>query len=192
VQKVVETGTIRVSMPRWFRHVRRVTILLFVAAVASATAPAAEPPAVVIAPQVTVAGVKIGGMTSEPARRKLTRRFERRLRFRFGKERWTVSAERFSGAAVDEAVSEALRARPRTDVPLRVRVRARGVERYVERLAKKYFRAAEDTHFAGLTGSLTPAFTAPVEGRRVRKKPVLEAIWRSLKTGKRPVIRVPT
>ena len=179
-------------MPHWFRHIRRVTILLFAAGVASAMAPAAERPAVPIAPGVTVAGVDVGGMTSEPARRLLTRRFERPLKFRFGNERWSVEAERFSGAGVDEAVSEALRAAPRGDVQLRVRVRARGVERYVDRLARRYFLAPEDTRFAGLSAQLTPAFTPARKGRRVVKKPVVSAIWRALKSGRRSQIELPT
>jgi lipoprotein-anchoring transpeptidase ErfK/SrfK len=180
-------------MPHWLRHVRRVTVLLFVAAVASATAPAAERPAVRIAKGVTVAGVKVGGMTSEPARRKLTRRFERPLEFRQGRERWDVPARRFSGASVDDAVSEALRARPRSEVQLRVRVRARAVERYVDRLGRRFFRPAKDTTFAGLASDLTPAFTPAVHGRRVVKKPVVEAIWRALRSGRRrEEIRLPT
>jgi len=178
-------------MPHWFRHVRRVVIVLVAAGVASAMAPAAERPAVPIAPGVTVAGVELGGMTSEPARRLLTRRFARPLRFGFGKKRWTVSVERLSGAAVDEAVSEALRAAPRSEVQLRVRVRARLVERYVNRLGRRFFQPAKDTTFAGVSGALTPVFTEAEEGRRVVKKPVISAIWRRLRSGKRSVIRVP-
>ena len=171
-------------MPRWFRHVRRFVTFAAVAAVASATAPAAEPPAVQIARGVTVGGVEVGGMTSEPARRLLREHFAKPLRFSFGKERWRVRPERFGSAGVDEALSEALRAGPREEVRLRVRVRARAVKRYVGSLARRFHRDPQDARLAGLV-NLAPAFTAAKPGREVVTKPVLESIWHELKTGRR-------
>jgi lipoprotein-anchoring transpeptidase ErfK/SrfK len=171
-------------MPRWVRHVRRLVILLGVAAVVSATAPAAEPPAVPIARGVEVGGVEVGGMTSEPARRLLREHFAKPLRFSYAGERWQVRPERLSSAAVDDALSEALRAGPREKVRLRVRVRPRAVTRYVSSLARKYYRQPEDARLAGLAG-LAPAFTPAKPGRRLVQRPVVEAIWHELKTGAR-------
>jgi len=179
-------------MPTWVRNVRRVVVLLGVAAVVSATAPAAELPPVRIAPAVSVSGVRLGGMTSEPARRLLRRHFAQPLRFAYGNERWQLAPERLSSAAVDDALSEALRARHGTDVGLRVRVRGRKVARYVKSLARRFYRAPENAQLAGLTPNLGPAFTAARPGRRVFRQPVIEAIWRALKSGQHRRILLPS
>jgi lipoprotein-anchoring transpeptidase ErfK/SrfK len=179
-------------MPSWVRHVRRVVVFFGVAAVVSATAPAAERPPVRIAPAVSVSGVTVGGMTSEPARRLLRYHFAQPLRFQYGHKRWQLAPEHMSSAAVDDALSEALHARRATDVRLRVRVRAHKVERYVRSLAHRFYRAPENAELAGLTSSLSPAFTPARPGRRVVRQPVIEAIWRALKSGRHATIVLPT
>jgi lipoprotein-anchoring transpeptidase ErfK/SrfK len=179
-------------MPSWLRHVRRVVVLVGVAAVMSATAPAAEPPAVRIAPGVAVGHVKVGGLTSEPARRLLRHHYAQPLHFAGGKERWRLAPERFSSAAVDDALSEALHAPARTKVRLRVRVRGRAVVHYVGSLARRFYRKPQDAELAGLTADLRPSFTPARPGRRVVREPVVEAIWRALKTGRREEIVLPT
>ena len=171
-------------MRRAIRHARPVVAFLLVAAVACAAAPAAERPAVPIARGVSVGGVDVGGLTSEPARRVLEAHFARPLHFAFASERWSVAPERLGLAAVDDAVSEALRARPGVDVRVHVRVRGRAVQRYVRRLVRRYSRPAKDSELAGLVG-LRPAFTEARWGRTIRRKPLTEAIWRALKTGQR-------
>ncbi len=166
------------------RHARPLVAFLLVAAVACAAAPAAERPAVPIARGVTVGGVDVGGLTSEPARRVLEAHFGRPLRFAFGGDRWSVAPERLGLAAVDDAVSDALRARRGEDVRIDVSVRGRAVQRYVRRLARRHSRPAKDSELAGLVG-LQPAFTEARWGRTIRRKPLAEAIWRALKTGER-------
>jgi len=179
-------------MPGWARHLRRIVAFLGVAAVVSATAPAAELPPVRIAPRVTVQGVDVAGMTSEPARRLLRAHFDHPLRFQYGDKRWQLAPERLSSAGVDDALSRALRARRPTDVWLRVPVKGRAVRRYVGSLARRFYRAPKDAELAGLGGNLSPVFTEAKSGRRVVQKPVLEAIWRALKTGERQTIMLPT
>jgi hypothetical protein len=110
---------------------------LLVALGLGVTAPAAGPSLVVIEPGVPVAGVPVGGMTSEPARQRLHAAFGRPLRFSFGRQRWAVEPWRLgTGAAVDEAVGRALRAPAGSDVAVRVYVAERVVRRYVASLAK--------------------------------------------------------
>ena len=178
-------------MRRAIRFLRRFVILGVAVAVACAFAPVGEPPAVPIKPGVTVSGVPVGGLTSEPARRVLERHFARPLTFLHGRERWRVSTERLGGAGVDAAISDALRARRGEDVPLRIRVRGRAVQRYVASVARRYFRPAESSEFAGLV-NLAPSFTEARPGRKVLRKPLAAAIWRELKTGLRNPITLPT
>ena len=166
------------------RHARPIVAFLLVAAIACAAAPAAERPAVPIARGVTVGGVDVGGLTSEPARRTLEAHFGRPLHLAFGRDRWSVAPERLGLAAVDDAISDALRARPGVDVRVDVSVRGKAVQRYVRRLARRYSRPAQDSELAGLVG-LRPAFTEARWGRTIRRKPLAEAIWRALKTGER-------
>jgi hypothetical protein len=179
-------------MARWLPQLRHVVASTFVAAVATAVAPAAERPAVHIAPGVRVDGVAVGDLTSEPARRLLRRHFASPLRFAYGAKRWQLDPEHVSYAGVDLAVSDALRARPHTDVTLRVRVRGRAVVRYVGSLARRFHEDPQDAQLAGLSSDLTPIFTDARPGRRVLRDAVIGAIWKELKSGRRDVIHLPS
>src|ERR671910_2081946 len=105
---------------RIFRCVKRLVAATFVLLVSmGVAAPDAARRPVVIAPGVTVAGVRVGGLTSEPARTRIEKAFGRPLRLAFGQKRWRISP-RYLGAnaAVDAAVTRALRAAPRARVNL--------------------------------------------------------------------------
>ncbi len=87
---------------------------MFVAAVSlGVAAPDAARKPVVIAPGVTVGGVRVGGMMSEAARTRVEGAFGRPLRLAFRDRQWRISP-RYLGASagIDQAVSEALRAAP--------------------------------------------------------------------------------
>ena len=109
-------------------------VFVAVAAIAGvgAAAPQASPPARPIAAGVTVGAIKVGGLSSEHARTRLAARFGMGLPLSVGDRSWVASPQRLgAAAAVDSAVSRALRAAPGTKVPLEVKVDRAAVRAYV-------------------------------------------------------------
>ena len=149
------------------------------------TAPAAGPSTVVIAEGVHVAGVDVGGMTSEPARERLRAQFEQPVWFAYGKRRWGIQPWKLgAGAAVDEGLGRALHAHPGEKVALRVYVGERAVRRYVDQLASRFSRAPENAKLTGLVG-LVPSIGRERPGIAVRRRAMEQAISRALRTGER-------
>jgi lipoprotein-anchoring transpeptidase ErfK/SrfK len=149
------------------------------------TAPAAGPSTVVIADGVRVAGVDVGGMTSEPARERLRARFEQPVWFAYGKRRWGIEPWKLgAGAAVDEGLGRALHTGAGENVPLRVYVGERAVRRYVAQLASRFSRAPENAKLTGLVG-LVPSIGRERPGLAVRRRAMERAIARALRTGDR-------
>jgi lipoprotein-anchoring transpeptidase ErfK/SrfK len=159
------------------------TFLLLVTLGVAAPDAARKP--VVIAPGVTVAGVKVGGLTSEPARMRVERAFGRPLRLRFGSKRWRISP-RYLGAsaAVDDAVAQALRARPRTKIRLQVSATQPRIRRYVARLDRLFSRDPVNTSVVGVSGG-RPVFTDAKAGLAVERGTMARAITYSLRTNTR-------
>jgi hypothetical protein len=103
---------------------------------------------------VTVAGVRVGGLTSEPARTRIEKAFGRPLRLAFGQKRWRISP-RYLGAnaAVDAAVARTLRAPPRARVNLVVTPTKARIRRYVRRLDRIFSREPVNATVVGVSGS---------------------------------------
>jgi lipoprotein-anchoring transpeptidase ErfK/SrfK len=162
------------------------TFLLLVSLGVAAPDAARKP--VVIAPGVTVAGIKVGGLTSEPARARVERAFGRPLRLSFGKKRWRISP-RYLGAdaAVDDAVSRALRAGPRARVNLEVTNTRPRIRRYVQRLDRLFAREPISSAVVGVAGR-RPAFSEPKAGLAVRRTEMTNALAYMLKTNRRDVV----
>lgn len=148
-------------------------------------APEAARKPVVIAPGVSVAGVKVGGLTSEPARMRIERGFGRPLRLRFGSKRWRISP-RYLGAsaAIDEAVARALGARPGRRIQLQVTAARPRIRRYVRRLERLFYRAPVDASVTGVAHG-RPAFSAARLGLAVRRTEMTNAIAYMLRTNLR-------
>jgi hypothetical protein len=156
-----------------------------VATALGVSAPTAGPSTEPIAAGVTVGGVRVGGLTSEPARIRLRAAFARPLVFRHGAESWRAGADELgAGAAVDAAVSRALRAPRGAQVALHVYVRPRVVRRYVAGLAKRFHRAPRDASLAGLVG-LRPSISPERPGLAVRRRPMEQAIANALRRNSR-------
>ena len=162
------------------------TFLLLVSLGVAAPDAARKP--VVIAPGVNVAGVKVGGLTSEPARARIERAFGRPLRLSFGEKRWRISP-RYLGAnaAVDNAVSRALRAGPRARVNLQVTAARPRVRRYVDRLNRLFSRDPISSAVVGVAGG-RPAFSSPRAGLAVRREEMTNALAYMLRTNRRDVV----
>ena len=166
---------------------------MFVAAVSlGVAAPDAARKPVVIAPGVTIGGVAVGGLTSEPARTRIEAAFGRPLPLVFGDKRWRISP-RYLGAtaAVDRAVAQALRARRRTRIPLEVAAAAPRIRRYVARLDRLHSRDAVNTTVVGVSGG-RPVFTEPKTGLAVERAAMERALTRALRTNRRTPIRLRT
>jgi lipoprotein-anchoring transpeptidase ErfK/SrfK len=159
------------------------TFLLLVTLGVAAPDAARKP--VPIAPGVTVAGVHVGGLTSEPARTRIEKAFGRPLRLRFGSKRWRISA-RYLGAsaAIDEAVARALDARPRARVSLEVSAARPRISRYVRRLDRLFAREPVNAAVTGVVGG-RPAFSPEKPGLAVRRDEMTNAIAYTLKMNRR-------
>jgi lipoprotein-anchoring transpeptidase ErfK/SrfK len=144
---------------------------------------ARKPPPV--AAGVTIAGVPVGGLTSEPARARVERAFARPLRLHFGEKRWRISP-RYLGAsaAVDAAVARALAARRDANVPLRVGTARTPIRRYVQRLDRLFSREPVDSAVIGV-GNRRPIFSEAKPGLAVQRDQMTNAIAYSLRTNRR-------
>ena len=165
---------------------KRLLALMFVSAVSlGVAAPDAARKPVVIKPGVTVGGVRVGGMMSEAARTRVEAAFGRPIRLAFRDKQWRISP-RYLGASagIDQAVSEALRAAPRTRVPLKVSAAQPRIRRYVARLDRLFSRDAVDTEVLGVVRG-RPKFREPRTGLAVERNGMARAITRALRTTNR-------
>jgi lipoprotein-anchoring transpeptidase ErfK/SrfK len=166
------------------------TFLLLVTMGVAAPDAARKP--IVIAPGVTVAGVKIGGLTSEPARTRIEKAFGRPLKLAFGQKRWRISP-RYLGAnaAVDAAVARSLRAPPRARVNLAVTPTKARIRRYVRRLDRLFSREPVNATVVGVANG-RPAFSPAEPGLAVRRTEMANAIAYMLRTNKRTPLHLLT
>ncbi len=154
-----------------------------------AAAPAAGPPMPLVARGVNVLGTKVGGMTSEQARRHVKAAFVRPLRFRLGTETWSARPSELGASAdVGAAVSRALRARPGRRLPLEVGIWKVRLRKYVAGLDHKYSYPAESSKLVGLSADLQPAISESRPGRRVDTEAMAQGIVSVLRSGRRPVV----
>ena len=167
---------------------KRLLAVLFVAAVSlGVAAPDAARKPLVIAPGVTVGGVHVGGMMSESARTRVEAAFGRPLRLQFRAKQWRISP-RYLGASagIDGAVAEALRAAPRTRVPLHVAAAKTRIRRYVNRLDRLFSQEAVDSQVVGVTNG-RPSFTEARTGLKVEKEGMARALTRALRSTNRRI-----
>jgi lipoprotein-anchoring transpeptidase ErfK/SrfK len=173
--------------------VKRLVAATFVLLVSTGVAaPDAARKPVVIEPGVTVAGVKVGGLTSEPARTRIEKAFGRPLRLGFGEKRWRISP-RYLGAnaAVDAAVARSLRAPPRARVNLVVTPTKARIRRYIRRLDRLFSREPVNATVVGVANG-RPAFSSAKPGLAVRRTEMANAIAYMLRTNKRTPLHLLT
>lgn len=164
--------------------------LVVAAGIFGVAAPVASPPQDQIAPGVSVSGVVVGGLTSEPARVRLQRAAARPLTLVFEGRRWRVSPHDLRvTSSVDLAVADSLLARAPAELVLGVYVPRAALSRYVDLLARRLDRPVRNASFRGLVAG-RPFVTAEQVGIVVRRRATERAIRAELERGSRGPVRV--
>jgi L,D-transpeptidase catalytic domain len=154
---------------------------LVVAALAPALRGDAAPPAL-IAHDVTLAGLPVGGMSNEQAQAALEPAFARPIRLVYGDRRWRLFPARFGAkVALARGVADALRAPAGAAVALVPQVDLREVRRFVRALDRRVSFPAKDAELIGLKG-LVPQFAKEETGIRVLGALMAQRIVRALQT----------
>jgi lipoprotein-anchoring transpeptidase ErfK/SrfK len=141
---------------------------------------------------VTVAGVRVGGLTSEPARARIEAAFSRPLAVVYHGATTTIDPAK-AGATVDvdAAVTSALAATPRSAIAVPVRYSRAKVQKIVAALAKRYDRAPIDAAVTGAPNGV-PSFSAAKPGVALDTRRLSAEIGRLLRDGNRTPVRLPT
>src|SRR5919107_4753353 len=128
---------------------RTIFALLLAAGIACAAAPASTPTPLV-ARGVTVLGIPVGGLSSEPARAKIEAAFSRPIQVVYRGRPMTLSPQDFgAGAGVDAAVTSALAATPQSKIALPIEYSNHNIDTYVRWLAHRLYRPAVDAKLVG-------------------------------------------
>jgi hypothetical protein len=174
---------------------RRLGFVLVLLAALSAPARAQTPPVPPapptvpprIAPGVVVGVTAVGGMTEDEARRAIQVAFDKPLRFSFKRRAWRVfPAALGSYPRLNDAMEDAMAARPGLRIPLEVKLHVGEINRYTAYLDRVFSRRPRDSRV--LLRNLRPHITKPRVGFLVRRMMVAGAITRALVRHERDVI----
>ena len=146
--------------------------------------PPPPPPPAGIAAGDTIAGIPVGGLTPDAALALVRSRFAARLPIRIAGRRLEPTPQALGAVAyAQNAVAKARVARPRTSVPLTVRVDGRKVRAYVEKLALRFDRRPVDSRL--LLRNLRPFVTRDAAGRSLDRAAATTAIVGALRANSR-------
>jgi lipoprotein-anchoring transpeptidase ErfK/SrfK len=163
---------------------KTIAALAAAAGLACATAPASTPTPL-IAPGVSVSGVRIGGLSAEPARARIEQAFARTFTVRTPAGLIRVSPGRLGGRSnVDAAVSAALSATPSSEIALPVRFSQARVASLVGSLVRRYDRAPVSAVITGADAA-GPTFSPAKPGLAVDRRAMEDALATALRTGER-------
>jgi L,D-transpeptidase catalytic domain/Putative peptidoglycan binding domain len=147
-----------------------------------AAAPNASPPPKVIARGVRVSGVRVGGLTAEPARARIRKAFGRSLRFHFQGKHWGAApTELGATTSAESAVMRALTTPAGGHVRLHVKINAKKLRAYIAGLDHRLSRPAQDASVVGLTSSYRPIIADGKPGLQVDRARMAARITRALK-----------
>jgi L,D-transpeptidase catalytic domain/Putative peptidoglycan binding domain len=150
--------------------------------------PPPRPKPTTISAGVTIGGdILVGGLSPKSAALIVRDHFARPLTIRVGKRTLLVTPRRLGALAHGaEAIRRARLALPGRNVPLEVTVRPGPLERYVEKLARRFDRAPVESKLF-LRGT-KPFLTKHKEGRALNRLLLKRALVRSLKAHERAPI----
>ncbi|HST16650.1 MAG TPA: L,D-transpeptidase [Gaiellaceae bacterium] len=151
---------------------------------ACAAAPASTPTPL-IAPGVSISGVRVGGLSAEPARARIEHVFSRAITIRTPDGVARVSPDQVGArSSIAIAVTSALAATPGSAIKLPTKVSSERIDAVVSKLAHRYDYAPVDTTLTGADGE-GPIFTAPKAGRAVDTKTMRVALGQALRSSGR-------
>ena len=163
---------------------RTLVAILAAAGLACAAAPASTP-SPLIARGVTVSGVRIGGLTAEPARAKLEVAFSRPMTIRTPRGPVRVTpGDVGASSSIAAAISSALAATPGSRIALPVRFSTTRISGVVGSLARRFDRAAIDATVTGAT-TAGPTFAPAKDGNAVDTTTMRAALAQALRMGDR-------
>lgn len=179
-------------------HMRTFGFFLLAMIATAALAGVAAPSAGTLSrvpPGVAVAGLPVGGFTSEEARALVRARLAAPVEFELDAKTWTASPEDLGvSASVDEAIAAALAARGGDAIDVDAMPSRPDLLRYVTRLAPTLARRPVDARLAGLDAKFRPLIRPAVSGRRLDLRRTAALITAAVRTAQRepvsPVLRV--
>lgn len=165
-------------------------ILLVAAALSGVAAPSAGQFSRV-PPGVSIAGLPVGGFTSEDARGLLRERLSEPVRFELGAKTWKATADQLGvDAGVDAAIAAALHAPTGASVDAAASASRPDLTRYVRYLDKTLSRAPRDAYLAGLDSKLRPVIAPEAAGRRLDTAAAATAIEASVQSAEREPVQL--
>jgi lipoprotein-anchoring transpeptidase ErfK/SrfK len=166
-------------------------ILLFIAGLLFASAPAVADPPATIPTGVTIGGVGVGGLTPDAAAATLQQEFQKPLQLDLGSMRVLVTPDVFGATpAIDPAIQKALAAQPGTVIPLGVTVVSGSVADFVAKLAQRFDRPAVDAKV--YLRSLRPWLSQEHVGRKLDQRHAVRDINAALAANSREEFRLAT
>ena len=141
---------------------------------------------------MTVSGIRVGGLTAEPARDRIAAAFQRPLRIVAPKGIEAVDPARAgSQIDVDAAVSAALDATPGSSIEVPVRYSQARATKIVDELAERYDRAPVNAAVTGADAN-GPVFSPARTGLAVDQRTMRAAIGQLLRDGTRAPLHLLT
>jgi lipoprotein-anchoring transpeptidase ErfK/SrfK len=165
--------------------VLRTAAALVLASGLAATSTPASTPTRTVPRGVAIAGVGVGGLSSEPARARIEAAFARSIRVTYeGKNIWIAPESLGAGLSASAAVSSALAATPGSHIALPVHYSSGRLNTAVAALARRFDRPAVDAAVVGATAA-GPQFSPPKNGLAVDVKTMRTALAQVLRDGTR-------
>ena len=164
----------------------RLGILLVAVAVCGAAVPAAGHPLPVIPQGVTVGDVAVGGYLTIQAKDMLHATYDRPVQLVSGTDTWAIGPSRFGAtAAIDDAIDQAVTAKPGTHIKLAATFKRAKVRAYVNDLARRFYEPATNARLVGVTPGLRPAIKPGHTGVEVSKAAMVGRLLAALKSANR-------
>jgi lipoprotein-anchoring transpeptidase ErfK/SrfK len=164
----------------------RLAIVVIAFAVCGAAVPAAGHHLPVIPEGVTVGDVAVGGYLTIQAKEMLHATYDRPVQLVSGKSTWTMAPSRFGAtAAIDNAVDQAVKAKPGTHIKLAATFKRAKVRAYVNDLSRRFYEPAQDARLVGVTAGLRPAIRPGHTGVQVNKNAMVGRLLAALRSANR-------
>jgi lipoprotein-anchoring transpeptidase ErfK/SrfK len=163
---------------------RTLALIAVAAGLACAAAPASTPTQT-IPKGVRVGGIAVGGLSAEPARAHVEAAFERSVRVAYDGHTTFVTPEALgAGPSIDDAVTAALAATPSSRIALPAHASQSKIASVVNKLARRYDRAAVDSAVIGATSS-GPTFSPAQAGLAVDQRTMTGALAQVIRANTR-------